>query len=189
MQYTIQVAGPCHESWDEMTPNDAGRHCAQCCKTVVDFTGWQQKDILEYVQGHGEVQVCGRFREEQLNTPINTDFIYSVTYSPLPLYKKIAAILLLAFGLIQMDNNVEAQTIGKPTSSVVTDTVKRNTHSHMIMGGIPVPRPVIKKTDNKHNPEYLKGEVAIKKTNTPVPGTSVGLVNMAPHVDTVRNKK
>jgi hypothetical protein len=34
----LQIPNPCHESWDAMTPNHQGRHCASCDKTVVDVT-------------------------------------------------------------------------------------------------------------------------------------------------------
>lgn len=35
---SLRIADPCHESWDGMTPNREGRHCAACDKTVVDVT-------------------------------------------------------------------------------------------------------------------------------------------------------
>ncbi len=34
----LRIASPCHASWEGMTPNDGGRHCARCAKTVVDVT-------------------------------------------------------------------------------------------------------------------------------------------------------
>jgi hypothetical protein len=35
---TLRIASPCHESWDAMTPDRGGRHCASCDKTVVDVS-------------------------------------------------------------------------------------------------------------------------------------------------------
>ena len=34
----LRIASPCHESWEGMTPDGHGRHCAICAKTVVDVT-------------------------------------------------------------------------------------------------------------------------------------------------------
>jgi hypothetical protein len=34
----LRIASPCHESWDAMTPDGRGRHCAACAKTVIDVT-------------------------------------------------------------------------------------------------------------------------------------------------------
>jgi hypothetical protein len=34
----LQINKPCHENWGAMTPNERGRHCASCDKTVVDLT-------------------------------------------------------------------------------------------------------------------------------------------------------
>ena len=111
MRYTIQVPKPCHEEWNDMTPTDGGRHCTQCSKTVIDFTSWQQEDILAYLQQNSAAGVCGRLRREQVNVPITSEqFISSVTWSPMPLYQKIAAIFLFAFGLIQMSYSADAQT-------------------------------------------------------------------------------
>lgn len=34
----MHITKPCHEDWNRMSPNDQGRHCAVCEKTVVDLT-------------------------------------------------------------------------------------------------------------------------------------------------------
>jgi hypothetical protein len=35
---TVHIPKPCHEDWERMSPNQRGRHCAVCDKTVVDVT-------------------------------------------------------------------------------------------------------------------------------------------------------
>ncbi|WP_460582700.1 hypothetical protein [Hymenobacter arcticus] len=61
----IQIPQPCAESWDAMTPTTAGRHCAACAKTVVDFTTYTDGELAAYVSQHSQLP-CGRFRESQL---------------------------------------------------------------------------------------------------------------------------
>ena len=124
MLYTIKVPKPCHESWEAMTPEQSGRHCAQCSKTVIDFTTWQQQDILVYMQ-QGSAGVCGRFKTEQLNVPLTAgQFTAAVIHSPLPFYKQVAAIFLFAFGMLQMSCGSPEQTKPTVVPQAAQDTVK-----------------------------------------------------------------
>ncbi|HEY4110219.1 MAG TPA: hypothetical protein VGM48_14465 [Puia sp.] len=54
-----------------MQPAEKGRHCMACQKTVVDFTGMNDGDILRHlkrVRAHRpDTQICGRFMPDQLN--------------------------------------------------------------------------------------------------------------------------
>jgi hypothetical protein len=65
---SINIPKPCHESWQQMTPVDQGRHCQLCCKTVTDFTSMSNNEIITYLASANNV--CGRFGEQQL-TDIN----------------------------------------------------------------------------------------------------------------------
>lgn len=65
MALPIQIPKPCHEDWQQMTPEDKGRHCLVCQKTVIDFTQLTDTEILSYFQ-QKPTGVCGRFRPEQL---------------------------------------------------------------------------------------------------------------------------
>ncbi|GAO43104.1 hypothetical protein FPE01S_02_02080 [Flavihumibacter petaseus NBRC 106054] len=52
-----------------MHPVDDGRFCVQCNKIVTDFTSLSDEELLNHfkkVKG----QVCGRLRDDQLNTPL-----------------------------------------------------------------------------------------------------------------------
>lgn len=62
----IRIDDPCSASWDQMLPSQQGRFCSSCQKTVVDFTGMSDQEVLNWfatLPGG----VCGRFREGQLN--------------------------------------------------------------------------------------------------------------------------
>jgi hypothetical protein len=62
----INVAEPCHENWQQMTPNEQGRHCLSCQKTVVDFTLMSDQEILQYIS-QASSSICGRFYNHQLD--------------------------------------------------------------------------------------------------------------------------
>ena len=59
--FKLNIAEPCREDWQNMTPNNLGRHCQNCQKTVVDFL---QKPMLA---AEKPLQIYGHF-------PIKADF-------------------------------------------------------------------------------------------------------------------
>jgi hypothetical protein len=61
----LTIPQPCSESWDAMTPAAAGRHCAACQKTVIDFTLQTDAEILAYF-AQPLSGTCGRLWADQL---------------------------------------------------------------------------------------------------------------------------
>jgi len=68
MRKTIEfsVPVPCHENWNNMTPNEQGRFCSSCQKDVVDFTKMSEYELILYFKNINQ-NTCGRFRNDQLN--------------------------------------------------------------------------------------------------------------------------
>jgi len=64
----ISIPNPCSENWDNMTPNEQGRHCNNCNRTIVDFSLYTDKELAAFLKHtpHG----CGRFDMHQLDRPI-----------------------------------------------------------------------------------------------------------------------
>ena len=52
-----------------MQPEEQGRYCGACSKTVVDFSGMSDREIVQYLSKAGQ-RVCGRVAPEQLNRAI-----------------------------------------------------------------------------------------------------------------------
>jgi hypothetical protein len=61
----LHVPSPCHEDWAAMKPEEKGRFCGSCSKTVVDFSLMSDREVLGYLAGVSG-KVCGRFTEDQL---------------------------------------------------------------------------------------------------------------------------
>lgn len=66
--YKITIPKPCHEDWTQMTPNDKGRFCGSCTKTVVDFTKKSANEIQSYFKENQGGRVCGHFKRIQLDS-------------------------------------------------------------------------------------------------------------------------
>ena len=62
---SIHIPHPCHEDWGAMQPNAQGRHCSLCQKTVVDFTGMSDKQILQQIQQAAGKSICARVMPHQ----------------------------------------------------------------------------------------------------------------------------
>ncbi len=45
----IKIAEPCHENWEAMTPQESGKHCTSCSKTVHDFTQSSREELLSFL--------------------------------------------------------------------------------------------------------------------------------------------
>lgn len=63
---TVNIPHPCTQSFNEMSPAKGGRFCLHCQKTVIDFSGMTDKEILVTISKHSG-NLCGNFQPEQLN--------------------------------------------------------------------------------------------------------------------------
>lgn len=66
----LSVPKPCHENWDAMTPDEKGRFCDSCQKSVVDFSEMSDRQLAEFFK-KPVGSVCGRFHNDQLNREIS----------------------------------------------------------------------------------------------------------------------
>ncbi len=69
-KHKISIPEPCHEDWDKMTPDETGRFCNSCSKSVVDFTEMLPIEIQEFFIKNEGQKVCGRFKKKQLDSII-----------------------------------------------------------------------------------------------------------------------
>ncbi|CAM3096502.1 hypothetical protein DRF59_16510 [Chryseobacterium flavum] len=175
----ITIPKPCHENWEMMAPEEKGRFCSVCSKTVYDFTALSDQELINAFSDQEE-NVCGRFNEFQLNRDLQYSFINA-------LFIKFAVGFVLTAGGFVSVNAQEikpkeisvaeylAGTIGKV---VVNDSLYKR---KQIRIGAPVTRPEAKHMiilDNKNitkeefsalNPErvesvsILQAEEAVKR--------------------------
>jgi hypothetical protein len=65
----LSIPKPCSQEWDRMTTNNSGRHCDSCQKTVVDFSNFTDKELIEFFK-KATGKICGRLNPYQVNRPI-----------------------------------------------------------------------------------------------------------------------
>ncbi|MGC4104030.1 hypothetical protein [Ferruginibacter sp.] len=95
--YKISIPKPCHSSWHSMTPNEEGRYCNACAKTVVDFSVMSDAAIQHYFMEHYGQKICGRFKSTQIER-IVIDLPPGIFRLRLPSWKKFLVIFLCCFG-------------------------------------------------------------------------------------------
>ncbi|TWI02394.1 hypothetical protein IQ05_00645 [Flavobacterium tiangeerense] len=67
-KYKITISEPCQEDWNKMTPNDQGRFCMSCAKTVVDFTAMLPEEVQHFFIQNQSQNICGRMKKSQLDS-------------------------------------------------------------------------------------------------------------------------
>jgi len=137
MNKSIRINKPCHENWNGMAQTEKGRHCASCCKEVVDFTHFSKEEILTHLD-NATGGVCGRLQSNQLG------YQASVVLKK-PIFNRlrlIAASLLAVIGAsLLLSKKAEAQKqypiMGRLSFNPNTlDNVATNTQEKVVTGTI-----------------------------------------------------
>lgn len=172
--YKLSVPKPCHEDWDTMIPDEVGRFCSRCEKTVIDFTGMADEQVLQIIL-NSKQKVCGRFNNEQLER-IVIQVPQQVFSSQMQFTKMFLMALLVAMGTTLLsckDENGKSRKIdevvivdslpnGEEEQAVQIDSVREDSVD------LPVLRPLhpVGKVELRYKPlQQLTGEVV------PVPDT------------------
>ncbi len=118
--FKIAIPQACHENWNSMQPDDNGRFCDSCQKSVFDFTNASDKEIANKIAN--STNLCGRFRKSQLDRQLLVPKEKSLGWIA------AASGILAVFG----SNSVDAQT----TPQVPPPTVQTSDNDPRIMGKV-----------------------------------------------------
>ncbi len=165
--YKITIPEPCHENWQKMTPNEKGRFCASCSKTVVDFTKKSTEEIQEYLIRNKEKRVCGHFYKKQLDA-IVIQLPDTVFKSNLSFQKLFVLTLLITMGttlfscsteqktqkiekvmlidsITKVEKSIDSLTIFNPKKSEIKTSCETKTVTNeevFVVGGLPKPEEI-----------------------------------------------
>jgi len=118
---TLFIDKPCNNDWDKMTVNEQGRHCSSCNKTVIDFSNYTDKQLVDFFKNMPE-GICGHIPGYKLDT-----VLVSGDKSRSPFFKKLFWGTAIAswFGLV---NKTDAKNPAAPKTVQTTNaTLNRNT--------------------------------------------------------------
>lgn len=127
--FQIQIPKPCDANWNEMTPNEQGKFCSLCDKTVVDFTKMSDEEIKHFFKiKKKEERVCGHFYASQVVVPVPKyhQFLIDLytkieTEISIYLFRKPA---LFGFGLLMTMVGCETKTSGEVKAQSKKDTTE-----------------------------------------------------------------
>lgn len=158
----ITIPKPCHEDWETMTPNQQGRHCTACAKTVVDFTLLSDEQVQQFFLHQKEERVCGRFKQEQLHRILIT-LPTNILHITMPRWKQFLTACLLAFSsmLFSCDTLIGKLVKGEPVAETGGDIVG------VLMAPVPVKIDTTTiSVDTIINCTMLKGDTIIVEEDT-----------------------
>lgn len=104
MSQYISIPKPCHEDWDKMHPNEIGKFCNSCSKTVVDFTKMSKEEIHTYFKQKSGEKTCGHFYASQLDNGVKA--------KP-TVFKRVNYLATLALGLFLPLSSCKKQVKGE----------------------------------------------------------------------------
>ncbi|NGM73261.1 hypothetical protein [Sphingobacterium sp. SGL-16] len=107
----VNIPNPCTEKYNDMSPSELGRMCKVCNTEVVDFTNWETKDIVVYIQKSNQ-KVCGKVSYTQIAKKRKSNF---------SIWLKAAGII----SLLSLSKPVFSQP-NKLTEVIITGQVKSN---------------------------------------------------------------
>lgn len=149
--YIIDIPKPCHENWNTMTPDDKGRFCAQCSKTVIDFTRMSDHQIVRLLE-NSDSKICGHVTTDQLNRTISSNEpVFQRTFYPLP--QLLSGLLLLSLSSC----NFAQKQVTKPEQP------------HLILGEI------VRQPEDPETHNTIKGTVVDSLTSELLPNMKLRL--------------
>ncbi|WP_445711515.1 hypothetical protein [Flavobacterium sp.] len=122
----LSVPKPCHENWNEMLSEEKGRFCQSCSKTVLDFTGKSNDEIIALFENNKTEKVCGRFRKDQLES-IKIEIPEVLLFSQTSFRKSFLLALFVVMGTTLFsckDFNNNVHTLGEVV--VIEDSISNN---------------------------------------------------------------
>lgn len=98
----IQIAEPCNENWEEMTTTERGAFCNSCERDLFDFTKMTDIELVHFFTKNTD-NVCGRYKENQLNRNITLDTSFNFSR----FYKYFLSMFLVFGGFNKAKATVE----------------------------------------------------------------------------------
>ena len=145
-----------------MTPDGNGRHCDSCGKTVIDFSKFTDRELIEFWK-KAKGKLCGRFSEYQVNRaipiPVESNSIFHKA-----LFGTAIAAGLATVANGQTTHNMPSIQVPVPSAQIQTNSTTTSN----------------KQKESKTQqtaPTQVQGMVIDAKTNKPLQGVAVSIID------------
>ncbi len=137
----VKIPNECIEDWNNMIPDENGRFCKNCNKTVIDFTGFNDKQLYEFFR-QTKGNVCGNFIPEQINRSLIINNSERGFWLSKPFFS-LLVLLGLSKGLNVQNLKETTSTIQKYKLNPLSKSDNRFLNDNTIISGI------VSNTNNK----------------------------------------
>jgi hypothetical protein len=96
--FIVRIPEPCHEDWNKMQPDEKGRFCNSCSKSVFDFTKKTDTEIKAILDAHKDQHVCGHFKKTQIDRPLDLKIDLANLPRNVSVAKAFGIAIFLVFG-------------------------------------------------------------------------------------------
>ena len=179
----LKIINPCKENWNSMAPNELGRFCQLCDKTVIDFTKMSPDEIKVYLQKNGRKRICGHIPSEPIKTvpskkeqwfnTLRVKINQRIAFRPIRI--SLLCILGLMMALVGCNQNAtknkskdEAENMAIPKKdSTPSDSVDLINEPRKLLGNIARPEDIdhahtlMEEVDDRINDIPVVGKIAI----------------------------
>lgn len=163
--FTIRIPEPCHEDWNTMQPDEKGKFCGSCCKSVVDFSGktdTEIRDILTETQGQ---KVCGHFKKTQLDRPLDLVVNPGLLPRNIGRTRAFAIAVFLVFGSMLFScTNHDDQVIGKIGMVMPIDSLRAVPEPENFLKGDTIVIDEIMPQPDFMGEVYVDGDIEVQET-------------------------
>lgn len=94
----VDIAEPCHENWNQMSPTEKGAFCGKCQIDVVDFSNKTALEVKQILHDNIGKHLCGRFKKVQLEE-LNSEYLVWENQSTQTFQSKFLLACVLVFGM------------------------------------------------------------------------------------------
>ncbi len=98
--FIVRIPEPCHEDWNKMQPDEKGKFCGSCSKSVFDFSNKTDSEIKNILIEHKDQKVCGHFKKTQIDRPLSIKIDLNNLPKNMSTTKTFAIALFLVFGTL-----------------------------------------------------------------------------------------
>ena len=180
----LKITNPCNQNWNSMSPNELGRYCQLCEKTVIDFTKMSPEEIKVYLKKNGNRRICGRIprvpikripsKKEQWFNSLRLKINQRIAFRPIRYsLLSLLSVLMVLFGCNQnVVENKNGTKDNPPTTapdSITNDSTQRIDELHTV-GNIARPEPLmgdivheLGEVDEQFNEIPVVGKIAIEE--------------------------